>query len=190
MDYIAIGLVIIASLALLAVLWVGFLNTYYLCTILFGVWPPSTPTDKKTISLSIQEFQKYFDKDKEFVFYDLGCGYGNFISGFAKAFPKAKIIGVDILYFPYFFSKFRFRKNKNITIIKDDLYNQNISKADAVFCFYCGAVKKLSDKLHSELPKNCLILSNNFELESLNLIDTIKIKDVFTFRKIFVYKNI
>ncbi len=189
MEYIAYILILIASIILIAVIIISALNIIYLSTIIFGVWPPSVPTDRRTIKLAIAQLQKYFEKEENFIIYDLGAGYGKFINAFSKAFPKAKIYGVEILYLPYFISKFRFRKNKNIEIIKQDLFNSDISNANAVFCFYCGNIKRLSDKLKSELSENTIVISNNFRLENWQEQEIINIKDVIKYRKLYIYKK-
>jgi hypothetical protein len=154
------------------------------------VWPPSMPTDYKTRKALIKLVNNYFSFDQNFKMADLGSGYGHLIKSFAQNFKNANITGFEILRPPFVTSKFLFRKNPNIQIIKQDFLQANISEFDLLITFYKNMKNdtRLIKKLQSECKPGAIILSNNFEMQGLQQIDFFDVKLFIGSRKIFVYK--
>ncbi len=186
-EVLQILILSIPVLIFIALLIFFIFYTIQMATALF-VWPPSIPTDKKTRKNIVNELKNYFTPDKKFKVFDLGCGYGGLVSYLSKNFPNAEVIGVELLSVPYKYSKFRFRNNPNIKIIKGDLIDQNYRDADAIVFFYKENLK-LSEKLKNELKAGVPILSNNFELLEWQPYKIIEKPDVIRKWKLYCYKK-
>jgi predicted RNA methylase len=152
-----------------------FVNLFVLISIIFlllilsAVWPPDSPwapwwrTSKKT-ARAICKLAKI--KKGDFI-YDLGCGDGTALITAAKEFG-ALGIGIEIDPVRYWISKVRFRKNglsKNLQVIQDNFFNQNIKNADVVFVYLIPkTLDKLLPKFKKELKKGTRIVSFVYDI--------------------------
>lgn len=101
------------------------------------------------------------------VIYDLGCGNGKFTREMAKKIPNSRIIGVEIDKIAYFKANLvqKFKKLPNISYIKDDFYNIDLSNADIVFFFLVGRdMSFIREKLEKDLKPGATIITNKFQL--------------------------
>ncbi|MFH1522976.1 MAG: hypothetical protein ABIE43_04145 [Patescibacteria group bacterium] len=123
---------------------------------------------------------KIFQKLKEYKFsdnliiYDLGCGDGGFLFFAEKLGYKA--VGYELSLYQYIkcVIKKRLLKSK-VEIFNKDFFREDLAEADIVFIFLVDKVmKKVSDKLRSNLRPKTLVISYGFkisgwiELETLN----------------------
>lgn len=69
------------------------------------------------------------------VIYELGCGWGGLILALAKAFPHARIYGVELSPLPYWVARWRTRRLRNVHLRRGNFYHTDISDADAVTCY-------------------------------------------------------
>jgi len=141
----------------------------FLLLMLSAVWPPDSPwapwwrTSKKT-ARAICKLAKIKKGD---LVYDLGCGDGTALITAAKEFG-AKGVGIEIDPFRYWISKIRFQKSglsKDLKIIKDNFFNQNIKNADVVVVYLIPkTLEKLLPKFKKELKKGTRIISFVYEI--------------------------
>ena len=158
----------------------------YFSSALF-VWPPSIPTDRKSRRYIIDFIKNKNSEAAKIKIIDLGSGYGHLIKDLSKTFKSANITGVELLRLPYRYSKLIFRKNPNIKIIKDDLYDHNISDYD-VLVFFLRKDHKVDEKLKNEIKKGAIVVSNNFPLKNYEPKEIKQISDVFAKRTIYFYE--
>lgn len=94
---------------------------------------------------------------------DLGCGHGRLL--FLAAKTGSESIGYELNPFLVGYIKIRIflQKQKNIKIYWRSLFTTDISQADIVVCFlYPNYMKKLQDKLFSEMKPGAKIISYTF----------------------------
>ena len=69
------------------------------------------------------------------VVYELGSGWGSLVVALARAFPKARIRGIEISPLPYWVSRVRTRHMPNVFLRRGNFYDFDISDAQAVTCY-------------------------------------------------------
>ncbi len=110
---------------------------------------PWVPTRKKDLPriLSLANLKA------EEIFYDLGCGDGKVIFYINKN-SQAKVIGLELALPFYLLCKLRklLSKNNNLTFKLKNLFNENLSQADAIYIF-AGSADKLKNRLKQKLEK-------------------------------------
>lgn len=141
----------------------------FLFFLLSMVWPPDSPwapwwrTSKK-IARAMCKSAKVTKKD---TVYDLGSGEGTALLIAAKEF-KATGVGVEIDPLRFLFSKLIFKINglsNKVTVIRGNLFNQDISKASVVFVYLVPkTLEKLLPKFKKELKKGTRIISYRYEM--------------------------
>ena len=105
------------------------------------------------------------------IIYELGSGWGGLALLLAKHYPRANVIAFELSPIPYLVSRIRqFLSNRtNLTIVRGNFYDHNLSNARAVICYlFPDGMKKLAPKLNKELPEKCTIISNTYSLRELN----------------------
>lgn len=148
-----------------------------------------TPTPSS--QASVHAMLRHIPKDAE-VIYDLGCGFGGLSISAARAFPSAKVIGIENSFFPFIIAYFRQKKGhvKNLKIVRKDFYKTDFNtlagiikesyqdiamhlredgfrkKPKKVFLAYLctGAMEKLKPKLKKELKEGGILISNFFKM--------------------------
>ena len=141
----------------------------FLFFLLYMVWPPDSPwapwwrTSKKT-ARAMCNLAKVKKGD---IVYDLGSGEGTALLIAAKEFC-AKGFGVEIDPLRFLFSKFILKTNglSNKVIIKrENLFNQDISKASVVFVYLVPkTLERLLPKFKKELRKGTRVISYRYEM--------------------------
>ncbi|MDX9893555.1 MAG: 50S ribosomal protein L11 methyltransferase [Patescibacteria group bacterium] len=150
-------------LGCLVIIVIGFLTailiTLSAATILI-VQVPFVPTPKKNVKIIIDQLNLKPGQ----IFYDLGCGDGRFLIATAQA--GASAIGFEVSPFAYVKAKLNIWLNRSSAkIFYQNFYRQNISNADAVFCFLMDVVMpKVEKKLLTELKPGAKVVCYGFKL--------------------------
>lgn len=150
---------------------------------------PYVPTNYKIIRNLLQQYK--FESTPK-VIYDLGTGDGRFLIKIGKIFPQAKLVGYELSPWPYLLAKIKiFFLNNKAKIIFKDLFKQNLSDADIIFC-YLGhqQMMKLEKKFSSELKKKTVIICNTFPLPNWQPVKVIAGKSLKSnWNKLFIYEK-
>jgi len=94
---------------------------------------------------------------KNDVFYDLGSGDGRILVEVAK--KKIPVVGIEQNRFLNWIAKRRVRKLKNVKIIQDNFFKQDISKATIIVAYLSRKVtKELQKKIKRECRKGTKII--------------------------------
>ena len=112
-------------------------------------------------------------KNKKIV--DLGSGIGDFLFSAEKQNPK-RLVGVELSYLFYFFSKFRcyFKKSK-VVFLKKNFFEFDIGDFDVVYFFLTNRViSKVQEKILKEAKKGALIISLDCELTDIKACKVLK----------------
>ena len=125
---------------------------------------PWLPVFKRDIRRVVQ----VADVQEGDVVYDLGSGDGRILLAIANCSKPRRIVGYEISFLLYIWSKLRiwFRGfGKIIEIRGDDFLSRDLSSAHVIFCFLTPkAMKKLAPKFKNELKKGTRIVSYSFSL--------------------------
>ena len=178
MEQVFFIVILLAQLA-----FFGFLIIFliYFSSSIF-VWPPSIPTDKKARREIVGVIKSRYGATTNFKIVDLGSGYGHLLVDLAKNFKHAEIIGVELLWLPYLFSKISAKRFKNIRITKQNLYDHDLSSYNAVI-FFLRKDHLVDKKIRAEMKAGAIIISNNYPLKTFEPLEVKEISDIFTKRK-------
>jgi hypothetical protein len=131
--------------------------------VLSWVWPPDSPWAPwwRISAQSARIAARLANITKKDTVYELGSGDGSFVRTCAKEFG-ARAVGIEIDTTRHLLAKFLVWRQKvpNITLIKDNFNNQDLSKASVVFIYLVPrAIKRIMPKLQKELRPGTKIIS-------------------------------
>lgn len=134
-----------------------------LLVLLTWVWPPDSPWAPwwRTPARSARIACRLAKITKKDVVYELGSGDGSFVRVAAKEFG-AKSVGIEVDRSRHLAAKLLVwvQNIQNITLVKDNFYNVNLSKASVVFVYLVPrAINRLMPKLKKELKPGTRIIS-------------------------------
>ena len=143
---------VIVSTAILVTSLLGMLSILW-STIQTGISPMPSST------LAIHTAMTLMPDEHSGTLYDLGSGWGNAASHFAKNHPNIKVIGIEKSWLPYFYSKLLYRRD-NLHFQRGDFYNITPIPNSVLYCYlYTGGMIQLSK--HPPF-QSCWVLSNTF----------------------------
>ena len=140
-------------------------------------WPSSMKKVRKMLAMA--EI-----KQGELV-YDLGCGDGRVIVAAARRYG-ARAVGVEIEPFRFFWCQILITVlglRKRVRVVRRDLFSENLSDADVVFCYLLQRTNdRLEKKLIRELGPGARIVSNTFHFPTLAYTSLDVESDICTYR--------
>ena len=145
------SLIIFMAIVAFLVLLVSVVAIYFFISSCFMRYPPPIPSSGRLKEKVLEGIREYLQTSESMVFMDLGSGWGTLLIPLAKQFPQHRFVGVERVFMPYFFSKLRAHKLKNLSFIHGDIFKTDISQTDLVFCFL---MQKLMNDLTPLLKKN------------------------------------
>jgi len=69
------------------------------------------------------------------IVYELGCGWGSLVTALARAFPNARIRGIEMSPLPCWVARLRTRKMPNVCIRGGNFFYCDLRDAQAVTCY-------------------------------------------------------
>ncbi|MBV71501.1 MAG: hypothetical protein CMH52_09125 [Myxococcales bacterium] len=114
--------------------------------------------------------------------YELGSGWGGLAIAIAKANPKSAVVGYEMSTLPWLFSSLRNHLSgaKNLTLIRRDFMQTNLTDADLIVCYlYPEAMKRLADHLRTQLKGDITVISNTFRLPGFQPKMTVFMTDMY-----------
>lgn len=141
-----------------------FVGFWLLSSIIAGLFGSPMIYANQKIIFEALKFAKL--KPNE-IFLDLGCGDGRSLMIANQQF-NAKAVGVERSPFCYFQSKFRFRKQKNISVIYQDIRNcqKLIAEADVIYLYLLPKImSQIEEAIFDSIKNNTRIVSVAFEFK-------------------------
>jgi len=172
--------VLAIALAVIALVFIGFMMT----------GSPPMPTSLVVLKLMLKMLPARLPGSPENVIYELGSGWGGVAMAVAQKYPKQPVIGFERAPLPYIISKLRawIFKNQGVQIKPSNFLKSDLSDARLVICYLMpDMMVRLKPKLENELPKGCLVLSNNFAVPGWFALDQISVAD-FSRSQIYLYE--
>lgn len=146
---------------------------------------PYVPT-KKRVMLEIIKHAKLKEGQ---TFLDLGCGDGRMLIEAEKT-TKVNAIGYEIAPIVYLLAVARKTLNRSKVKIKfKNFFNENLGKADVIFCYLMPAeLEKLAKKIKKECKKGTKIISNTFHIKGLKPVKVIPKNEEKKIPTLYFYK--
>ncbi|MEE8407983.1 MAG: class I SAM-dependent methyltransferase [Myxococcota bacterium] len=95
--------------------------------------------------------------------YELGCGWGTLAVAVARAFPKTRVIGVEMSPIPHAVAATRARRIPNLEVRRADFHRISLKDADAVTCYLMIApMDRLARTLDRELRNGTPVVALTF----------------------------
>ena len=105
---------------------------------------------------------------------DVGCGDGRVLRMARKRYG-VKTIGYEVNLLAYIKARLLCLGDKDIKIKRKNFWNENLAKADVVFCYlYPDVMQRLSRKLRSDLKPGTIVASCNFSLPGISLSNVLR----------------
>lgn len=130
-------------------------------------------------------------KKRPFTVVDLGSGGGQLTWKIARAIPEARVVGIEISYFPWLRSVLRQRLlgPSNLAYKRADFWSYDCGEADAVVTYLTeNIIERVGVKLRKELRPGAFVIANDTALrgdwQPIEAVDTGFLK-----LKIFVYRQ-
>lgn len=141
----------------------GLLGIYFLISSRFMRHPPSVPSTGAVKRTLLADVEQYLNTQKSKKIMDLGCGWGTLLMPLAKKYPQHTFVGVEFAFTTYWVCRWRTRKLKNMTVLRENLLHSDISSADIIILFlFQKIMPALKKKCLREMKKNALIFTNRF----------------------------
>jgi len=100
---------------------------------------------------------EFADIKKNDVLYDLGSGDGRILVEAVK--KKIKVVGIEQNRFLNWIARRKIRKLKNVKIIQDNIFNQDLSKATIIVAYLSRKIThELQKKIEREVKKGTKII--------------------------------
>jgi len=151
------------SLVILFIIFCFFVLEFY--NIVFKGFAPFISTRKNVIDKIIEDFEV---KDDTIV-HELGCGKAGFLRAVRKKNAKAELIGIEKSPIAYIIAQIQNSLSGNkIKIFKKNFFNDDVSKADIIYCFLnIKTMAELKDKFLKECKNGAMIVSYQFSLPDM-----------------------
>lgn len=141
----------------------GIVGIYFLISSRFMRHPPSVPSSGIVKQALLEDIEHHLNTVKSQKIMDLGCGWGTLLIPLAKKYPNHIFVGIEFAFTTYWVCRWRTRKLKNVTILRENLLHSDISSADIVILFLFQKIMlTLKKKCLSEMKKSALIYTNRF----------------------------
>lgn len=184
-------LLILALLLLITgsaiILILGIVGTYLIIAGKFMRFSPPVPSSGKTKKAMLEHAAKYLEQHENLTVTDLGSGWGTLLLPLAKHFSSHRFVGYELANLPYYISKLRASRLKNLQFKRQNFFNVNLSNTDVIFCFLLpSAMQKCEDKILPQLKQGTLIYANRFPLPNIEPLQTISLGSAY--ETFYVYR--
>lgn len=142
---------------------------------------PFVPTHTKDIEF----ISKYLNLTDQDVVWDLGSGTGTVVFAFEK-FSPAKVKGFERGLWMYWFAKIKQKiKRSKGTFVLGNFFEPKWDEPTVIYCYlYPPLMNSIGDKVKLEGKSGIRVVSRDFKIPNLTLVDRLRIDD---FHEFFVY---
>lgn len=97
------------------------------------------------------------------IIYELGCGWGTLVLALARAFPQARIRGIELSPLPYWVARWRTRDFCNVELQRTNFYKLDLHDADGITCYLMmKPMPKVAELLDRTLKSGTPVVSLAF----------------------------
>lgn len=124
---------------------------------------PFIPSSKK----AIQKILELVPLPEQGLVLDLGSGDGRFLRAVKQKYPQLQVLGYEISPLALVIHKLLNLFLTKVPVKANDFFFANVSQINVIFCFLLPTdMRRLEQKLQTELPKNAIIISNTFSFKN------------------------
>lgn len=140
----------------------------------------------------VDEIVSNFGLNEKSILIDLGCGDGRILRHAVDRFKDISAIGIEGAIWPFLLAKFASRDFKQIQIKKSNIFDADVHNATHIYVYlYPECLNKLEKKFKEECQDSVRIISCDFEIKNLKLIDTVILENRLSkYRhRLFIYNK-
>ena len=180
---------IFCFLVIAAAIIVISLEYYYTKTKVSAV--SSLPWMRRAVVKVMRDMLHNHRSDSSLKIYELGSGWGPLAIDAARAFPKAKVVGLEFSPIPLWFSILRGKLfgHKHLSFKKADFFEEDLRDADVIVLYMLESIlEKLAPKFKEELKPGAIIISNTFEIKDWKPIHVETVMEKVIKLNVYVYQ--
>ncbi len=120
-----------------------------------------------TMPWTLRRILRIFPPEATGSIHELGSAWGGPAIALARAFPQARVVGVERSVLPWLWSRVRaaFSALPNLEFRRGDLFRENLQEADILFCYLSPEImKRLKEKCEKELRPGGIVISHAFAM--------------------------
>lgn len=126
------------------------------------------------------------------VMIDPGCGDGKVLTYFAKKYPAARFVGIEINWLPYFIAKFSSRTLNNVSIVRRDIFKYDYSHATHIFTYlFPELIDPLYTRITDQASRPLAIVTCDFASKKLSPAVTVDLtsakRDLGLAKRLYLY---
>lgn len=124
------------------------------------------------------------------VFYDVGCGDGRLLRAAVKTCPDITAIGIERSWYPYILARWTCAAFPRISILRQDIFASDFSKATHVFAYLSrAAMPRLCALLRTQCRPGTQLISCDFSVEGVTPQHTIDLPERGNIlaKRLFIY---
>ena len=107
---------------------------------------------------------KILELKEDSILYDLGCGDAQILRRISLDYPHIKMVGVEMSFLPYLLARYKTRKDENITIRMENIFDSNIEDATHIFTYlFPKGMEKLMPVIEKKCKSGTVVVSCDFE---------------------------
>jgi hypothetical protein len=123
---------------------------------------PPMPSSSSEIA-DVISLLKQAGLEERAIVYELGSGWGSMVIALARAFPNARIRGIEMSPLPYWVARLRTRKMPNVFLRRGNFYAFDLRDAQAVTSYLMiKSMPRLAEFLDRMLPPGTPVVSLTF----------------------------
>ena len=184
LTFLAFFLALIGSTVIIVL---GIAGAYLIIAGKFMRFSPPVPSSGKTKKAMLEHAAKYLEQHENLTVTDLGSGWGTLLLPLAKHFSSHRFVGYELANLPYYISKLRASRLKNLQFKRQNFFNVNLSNSNIIFCFLLpSAMQECEDKILPQLKQGTLIYANRFPLPNIEPLQTISLGSAY--ETFYVYR--
>jgi hypothetical protein len=150
---------------LLALLAFFLFFTIQAFNIIFRGYAPFLSTRKPVVSKVVSE--AVFKEDG--IAYELGAGTAGFLRAMRQKYPRAKLVGVEYSFWPYWLARFQVAiTGTKIEMVKKNIFQVGVKDADLIYCYLnVETMERLEKMFREECKPGAQVVSYQFPLPHL-----------------------
>lgn len=127
----------------------------------------SFPSARKTVRAVLREAFERGELPRDASILDLGSGNGQLAMSLARAFPAARVTGVELSLVPWLVSVLLLRLSRlnNLDYVRGDFWAYDCARYDVVVIYLTeNVIGKVGDKLRREMMPGAWVIANDTAL--------------------------
>ncbi|HPQ51331.1 MAG: class I SAM-dependent methyltransferase [Alphaproteobacteria bacterium] len=146
-----------------------------------------TPVLRHVRTKALSMIPLSFDGAHKYLIADLGCGWGGCLFALLGKFPQSTITGYEISPFPFALSKIRTFFQKDISVLRENFFEKDLSGLDIVMCYLSPYhMEKLVPQFLT-MKSGSAIVSCSFPIKDWIPVKTEYVRGLFVTIPVFLY---